>query len=81
MNVTCYMCVTCVYIERASSDFDGDFSPEFGTEHPPANYCARYAMLHTCYTDDFVYMTYMLHVTRHTVTVTVTCTICTMVEG
>ena len=37
-----------VYIDmyiRASSDFDGDFAPGFGTEDSPANYCARNSSL------------------------------------
>jgi hypothetical protein len=28
---------------RALSDFDGVFLPDFGTQHPPANYLSRYA--------------------------------------
>ena len=34
-----------VYVCRASSDFDGDFAPEFGTEDSPADYCARNSSL------------------------------------
>ena len=40
---TPYMYPVDVEILWASSDFDGDFAPEFGTQHSPANYCARYA--------------------------------------
>ena len=29
----------------ALSDFDGDFLPDLGTQHPPANYCARNSSL------------------------------------
>ena len=32
--------VTCF---RALSDFDGDFSRDFGTEDSPADYCPRFA--------------------------------------
>ena len=32
-----------IHVPRASSDFDGDFAPEFGTQHSPANYVSRYA--------------------------------------
>ena len=29
----------------ALSDFDGDFLPDLGTQHPPADYCARNSSL------------------------------------
>ena len=34
-----------VQVCRALSDFDGDFLPDLGTQHPPADYCARNSSL------------------------------------
>ena len=43
-----YMYLTCtvhILYTRALSDFDGDFLPDLGTQHPPADYCARNSSL------------------------------------
>ena len=45
LNVEKFVEVCVLFTLRASSDFDGDFAPGFGTEDSPANYCARNSSL------------------------------------